>query len=139
LIISSCFLFYQADCKNKVSYLCKLDNIVINTLSCSNSIIIVSNASIKNNIATSIMHIHSYSNSVKKTLHHIISSEAELFTIKYSINQAIQSSEVSCIIVITDSIHMTHQIFYSSVHLYQQQLIAISKILVVLQQTFINL
>jgi len=34
------------------------------------SIIVVSDASIKNNIATSISHIHSYSNDIKKAIHY---------------------------------------------------------------------
>jgi len=57
----------------------------------------------------------------------ITSTEAELFAIRYSINQAIQVSKVSHIIVITDTIYMMYQIFNLSVHSYQQQSIAISK------------
>jgi len=70
----------------------KLDDIVLNASSNSNSVIVVSNASIKNNIAISIVHIDSYLNSIKKTLHHavsITSTEAELFAIRCGINQAI--------------------------------------------------
>ena len=78
----------------------------------------------------SIVHIHSYLNSINKTLHHAIgitSTEAELFAIRCGINQAIQIPEASHIIVITDSIHVAHQIFDSSIHPYQQQSITISK------------
>jgi len=78
----------------------------------------------------SIVHIHSYLNSIKKTLHHAVSitfTEAELFAIRCGINQAIQIPEASHIIVITDSIHMVHRIFDSSIYPYQQQSITISK------------
>ena len=37
----------------------------------------------------------------------IASMEAELFTIRYGINKAIQTQDVSCIIVITDIIYAT--------------------------------
>ena len=36
------------------------------------SIIVVSDVSIKNNIATSISHIYFYSNDIKKTIYHTI-------------------------------------------------------------------
>ena len=57
----------------------------------SNIIIIVSNANIKNNIPTSIIHIHSYFNPIKKTLHYTVGvtmTKAELYTIRCEINQA---------------------------------------------------
>ena len=68
---------------------------------------------------TSIVHIYSHSNPIKKTLHYAIditSSEAELFAIRCSINQAIQFPEISCIIVITDLIYVAHWIFDLSIH-----------------------
>jgi len=66
-----------------------LDNIVLEALSDYFSSIVVSNASIKNDVATLISHIHSYNNSIIKTIHHttnITMMEAELFTIRCSIN-----------------------------------------------------
>jgi len=92
--------------------------------------IVVSDASIRNNVANSIIYIYLYTNPVKKTLHHTVgvtSSEAKFFAIRCSINQAVQISRVSHIIFITNSIHMANQIFDSTIHLYQQQLITISK------------
>jgi len=80
------------DKESRTAHFCKLDDIVLNASSNSNSIIVVSDANIKNNITMSIVHIHSYLNSIKKTLHHAIgitSTEAELFAIRCSINQAI--------------------------------------------------
>jgi len=66
----SCFSFYQAihkDKESKKAYLCKLDEIFENTLMDPNSIVIISDASIKNNFATLILHVHSNFNSIKKT------------------------------------------------------------------------
>jgi len=113
-LFSSKFSFYQTNCKDKESkatYLFKLDNIVLNVLSSSNSAIVVSNTSIRNNIATFIAHIYLHTNPVKKTLHHavgITSSKAKLFAIRCGINQAIQIPRVSHIIVITNSIHIVN-------------------------------
>lgn len=95
-----------------------------------NLVVVISDASIRNNVATSITYIYLHSNPVKKTLYHaigIISSEPELFAIRCSINQAVKIHEVSHIIFITDLIHIANQIFNSTTHSYQQQLIAIFK------------
>ena len=70
--------------------------------------LIVTDASIKNNIVTSIAYIHVHDKPVIKTIHHnvnIISIEAELFAIRYSIHQATNISGVLKIVVITDSLH----------------------------------
>ena len=70
--------------------------------------IVVMDTSVKNNIATSISHMHTYNNSITKTLHHVVyvtSTEAELFAIRCGINQASNHINISKIIVITDSIH----------------------------------
>jgi len=68
-----------------------------------------------------ITHIHSYLNSVTKTIHYVVnvtSTEAKLLAIRYGINQATQLLNVNHIIVITDSIHTAHQIFDLLIHLY---------------------
>ena len=86
--------------------------------------------SIKNNVASSISHIYSFSNLLKKTIYHtvnVIPTEAELFAIRYSINQAVQVQHVSHIIVIMNAIHIVKKIFDLVVHLYQQQAIIIFK------------
>ena len=57
----------------------------------------------------------------------IISMEAELFTIRCGINQAVQIPGSFCIIIITDAIHVAQRIFDFSIHLYQLQSITISK------------
>ena len=53
--------------------------------------------------------------------------KAELFILRYGINQVVQVSGLPCIIVITDTLHAAKRIFDLSIHLYQIQLIAISK------------
>jgi len=53
--------------------------------------IVAMDASIKNDIATSISHMHILNHPLIKTLHHIAfvtSAEAELFAIRCGINQA---------------------------------------------------
>ena len=44
--------------------------------------------------------------------------KAKLFTIRYGIEQAIQILDIACIIVVTDTIHVVHSIFDSSIYLY---------------------
>jgi len=113
-LFSSKFSFHQANCKDKRSkatHLCKLNNTVLNVLSSSNSAIVVSDTSIRNNIATFIAHIYSYTNHVKKTLYHAVGNtfyKAKLFAIRCGINQAVQIPRVSHIIVITNSIHIVN-------------------------------
>ena len=74
--------------------------------------------SIKNQIAISIAHVHSFRNSIIKTLHYIFNittTEAKLFAIRYNINQAVQITSINHIVIITDSIHAVHKIFDLSV------------------------
>lgn len=87
-----------------------------------NTVVIISDTSIKNNVTISIIYIHSFNNLLKKTLYHVInitSTEAELFTLRCGINQAVQIPDSSCIIVITDALHTVQQIFNLSTHPYQ--------------------
>ena len=132
-IFSRYFLFHWASYKNKeskASYIYELNNAILNISSNSNSVIVASDASIRNNVATSITHIHLYSNLIRKTIHHtvnIITTEAKLFAIRYGINQAIQILNTSHIIFITNFIHLAQHIFDFSIYLYQQQSIVISK------------
>jgi len=90
--------------------------------------IIVTDASIKNDIATSISHVHLTNHPVTKMLYHVAfvtSTEAELFAIRCGINQAYIKENVSKIIVITDSIHAAKKIFDASSHPYQSHVVAI--------------
>jgi len=84
--------------------------------------LVITDASIKNDIATSISHIHLANHPLIKTVHHavfITSTEAELFAIRCGINQACIKEGVSKIIVVTDSIHAVKKIFDSKSHSYQ--------------------
>jgi len=86
--------------------------------------------SIKNQIAMSIIHVYFFRNPITKTLHYIVNVtiiEAKLFAIGYGINQAIQITNINCIVIITNSIHTAHRIFDSSVYPYQIQSSAISR------------
>jgi len=90
--------------------------------------LVITDANIKNNIATSISYIHLANYPLIKMVHHIAfitSTEVELFAVRYGINQACIKEEVSKIIIVTDSIHAAKKIFNSKLHLYQSHTIAI--------------
>jgi len=76
--------------------------------------LIVTDASIKNNVATSIVYIYTYNRPVVKTLHYMVnitSMEAGSFAIRCGINQVTNIQGISKIIVIIDSIYFTQRIF----------------------------
>ena len=84
-----------------------LNDIALNSSADPTIALIVFNASIKNNIAISIVHIYVYNKQVIKTLHHavnVMSTEAELFTIRCGINQATNMQSIKKVIIITDFI-----------------------------------
>jgi len=100
----------------------QLDKITIKSSSDSSCALVIIDASVKNNIATSISHTHMHNKPLIKMLHHIVyitSLEAELFAIRCRINQASNLSDILKIIVVTDSIHMTKRIFDPSTHHFQ--------------------
>ena len=81
-------------------------------------------ASVKNNIASSITYIYIHNKLIIKIPHHTInitSTEAEFFTIRCGINQATHLNNISKIIVVMDSIYMAKKIFDPSFHLLQKQ------------------
>ena len=105
-----------------------LNEMVLCTSSLPHTALVVIDASIKNNIATSISHVHIANHPLTKTVHHatfITSMEAELFAIRCSINQACIKENVSKIIIVTDSIHTAKKIFDSKSHLFQSHTAAI--------------
>jgi len=122
------FSFNLVDKKEKnITHAQELNNLVLSNSSPS-SAIVVTDASIKDNIATSIAHVHQANSPLTKTIHHavfITSTEAELFTMRCSINQACCKDNISKIVIITDSIHSAKHIFDSSVHPLQLQSAAI--------------
>ena len=100
----------------------QLNNMVIELLNSSSTAIIITDASVKNDITTSILHMHTYNNPITKTLHHVVyitSTEIELFTIRCSINQASNYNDISKIIIVTNSIHVAKNFFDSLSHPFQ--------------------
>ena len=125
------FLFYSLNRKsdnNIKSHLCKLNSINLQVSSDLYSVIVL-DASIKNYVAISISHVHSHDSLVIKTIYYAVnvsSTEAKLFAIKCSINQAICLPNINHIFVIKDSIHTANRIFDSLLYLYQIHSVAIS-------------
>ena len=123
-IFSNCFSFNTVDCKSnnaKFAHLQKLDKIFKDFSWDTKTVVVISDASIKNNATTPIAHIHSGPNIIAKTIHHtvnITSTKAELFAIRCGINQVVQ---------VTDAIHSVRCIFDSSSHSYQLQSITIAQ------------
>jgi len=116
--------------KSNKTHIHQLNSMVIEASSSQSTAIVASDASIKNNIATSISHTHISNQPLIKTLHHavfITSTETKMFTIRCSINQATARTNVSKIVIITDFIHAAKKIFDPSSHLFQIQLVAILK------------
>ena len=113
---------------NNKLYEQELDEMVLKNSSSPSVTIIVSDASIRNNIAISIAHIYVFDKPLMKTIHHAIhvtSTEVELFAIRCGINQSLSVNNLSKIVVITNSIHVVKKIYNPSAHLYQSQLVAI--------------
>jgi len=106
----------------------ELDEMVLQTSSSPHTALVITDVSIKNDIAISISHIHSMNSPLTKTVHYalfVTSTEAELFAIRCSINQACSKDNVLKIIIVTDSIHATKKIFDSNSHPFQLHSIAI--------------
>jgi len=89
------FSFHTVNCKDTEvinAHVCSLDKILNDFFLNSNTVLIISDVSIKNNVATLLSHIYSGQSILAKTIDHafnIIFTEAELFLIRYGINQAI--------------------------------------------------
>ena len=99
----------------------QLDELALESSSSPSTTIITSDAGIKNNVATSISYTHTYNKPIIKMIHHVVhvtSTEAELFVIRCSINQALNLDNMSKVIVTTDSIHVARKIFKPSIHPY---------------------
>ena len=128
---SNCFCFNLVNKKEKEKYKTRaqeLDDMVLSNSSSPQSALVITDASIKHNIATSISHVHIANHPLTKTVHHasfVTSTEVELFAIRCGINQACSIDSVSKIIVITNSIHATKKIFNSKSHPYQPHSAAI--------------
>jgi len=90
---SDCFSFYTVNYKDtevKNAHLHTLDKIFKDSLSNPNTVLVISNTSIKNNVVTLISYICSGQNILAKTIHHTInitSTKMKLFSIRYRINK----------------------------------------------------
>jgi len=74
-------LFSKCSNDNLKSWIYQLHNMTIESSSNPSHVLIITDASIKNNIATSISHIHIWDEPITKTLHHainIMSTKAKL-------------------------------------------------------------
>ena len=113
--------------KDKI-HIQELDDMVLHNSSSPHSALVITDASIKNDITTSISHVHIANHLLTKTMHHtafVTSTEAELFAIRCGINQACFKENVTKIIVVTDSIHAAKKIFDSKSHPFQSHTAAI--------------
>ena len=127
-IFSDRFSFYLHS-PNIKKHMEKLDNITFRASSNTYSLIIVSDASIKNHVVTSISDIHSHNKLIIKTIHRAINvttTEAKLFAIQCGINQVVSVTNINYIVIIMDSLHTTKRIFNSSSYSYQIQSVEIS-------------
>ena len=108
---SSCFSFHFFNKHNDDSllfYSYQLDKLAIISSDNPSYVLIITDTSIKNNVATSIAHIYIHNKFIIKTLHHTVninSIEAKLFTIRCSINQTTNSTRILKIVIVTNSIH----------------------------------
>ena len=121
--------FFHLQELNIKNHIKNLDNITLKVFNDSFLSIVIFDVSIKNHVVTSISHIHMHNKPIIKMIHCVInvtSTEAELFTIYYSTNQAVGFSQVKKIIIITDLLHAAKIIFDSLMHPYQIHSTAIS-------------
>ena len=114
----------------KNTYQNNLKKIFNKSLSNTKTVLVISSASIKNNIATSISHVYNSQNILPKTIYYTMndtSTEVELFSIRCRINQAIQVPNTEHIIVITDTIPAAKYILDSSTYPFQLHFITVSQ------------
>jgi len=99
----------------------KLENIYRISKNNPNTLFIVSDTSIKNNIAISVIHIWREQALVTKTTHHVMnvtSTEAKLFAIRCGISQVTYIQDILQIVIVTNAILATKRIFNTSCHPY---------------------
>ena len=130
-IFTNYFCFHPFIKNSKDSFksrLLLLSDLTISSSLDSLHIPMVTDASIKHNVTMSITHIHINNKDVIKMIYHmvnILSAKAELIAIRCGINQSINISGISKIIVITDFLYVVRKIFNSLIHLYQKYIAAI--------------
>ena len=90
------FFFHTANYKDKDTihtHIWHFDKIFENFCSDPEIVIVISDASIKDKVTTLILHIYSGYNIYAKTIYYAINvttTKVKIFTIRYSINQAVQ-------------------------------------------------
>ena len=91
-VFPSCFSFYLSNrkyTKVKKAHLHKLDELIFHVSVDPKTTIVVSDASIKNQVTTSIAHIYIHDTPVVKMIHHAVNitfTEAKLFVIRCGLN-----------------------------------------------------
>jgi len=121
-IFSSRFSFHLSNRKcteEEKIYLHKLDELILLASVDPKTVIVMLDASIKNQVTIFIAYIHIHNTSSIKTIHYTINvtfTKAKLFAIRCGLNQTIQLTNIEYIIVIIDSIHAAK--IDSSIHLY---------------------
>ena len=114
---SNCFSFFSVNRKQ--------NNLYEDSLINQDTVFIIADVSIINNVATSVSYIQREWDIIVKIVHHATNvnfMEAKLFTIRYGINHAMQLQDISCIISVTDAISAAKWIFDISTHLYCYEL-----------------
>ena len=121
-LFSNCFSSNLASIeKNNKKQSQQFNEMTLQSSSSQCTAIMVTDASVKKDIATSISYVHICNHPLTKTVHYaayITSTEVELFAIRCSINQAYSKNNISKIIIVTDSIYAAKKIFDSKSYSY---------------------
>ena len=83
--------------------------------------LIISDASIENNIVISISYIHRGQEIIAKSVYYtmnVTSTKVKLFAIKYKINCAVHLQDITHIVIITNTISVDKWIFNMFIHPY---------------------
>jgi len=116
------------DTKAKIAYLNKLKNIYRASKNNPDILFIITDASVKNNIAMLVTHIRKEQALITKAIYHTMNispTKAELFAIRYGISQAVHINDIINIVVVTDAIPAAQKIFDTSYHPFQLHSITI--------------
>ena len=99
----------------------KLKNIYKNSTNCHDTMLIISDMSVKNNIITSVSHIQRKHEIIMETVYHVMNVifiVVKIFAIRYSISQASQIQGIIYIVIVTSVISAAKRIFDMSFYLY---------------------
>jgi len=105
-----CFSFHLTSCKDtnvKTAHHNELENLYKESSHNQNTILIISDMSVRSNITISVSHIQREHEIIAKTIHYAMNVsfiKAELFAIRYRICHASQIQDVSHIVIIIDAI-----------------------------------